>query len=393
MESNEQPEKLFCVRCGAENFEHHIFCATCGQKMGEPLRKESRSFKFWVFFGLGLVALLYILSLFKPASQNVVSEQLKAVKEGRNTEAYYAFTSKDYQKKISLQEFRKFLENNPELVNYKTINAIKEALNDPYGTWEGTLLLNDGSLSKLNYQFIKESGQWKVLKIELERVTPSISQESSKEAKLVVDAFLASLKKGETAEGYYKNTAKSFQDEMPLSTFEEFLHIFPIFTKPESVEVKNISVDKEKVVIDLLLANTEESDTVRFTLINAGGEWKIGKIDVTEKKSTLSLLDPRAVLEIEFKALRNHELTKAYYQLGSKEFRETTSYKDFIRFVKVTPTLYDNKKAELSDPLIEGELATINVELTSLFGETSSFQVEMIQEEGGWKLFHMAKQG
>ncbi len=396
MEENQEVKKIFCTTCGAEREEHHKFCAICGQKLvtdkTETAKKEQRGFKFWALFALLLLLALYLVSLFRPESQTTTTEQLKALKEGRTTEAYFAFTSKEYQQKTPLIEFRKFLENNPELVNYKTINTLKEALADPLGTWDGTLVLNDGSIAKVHYEFIKEDNKWKVLKIGVERAHTPLSTQGGAEAKTRIGSFLESLKKQDLAEAYYKHTTKGFQEEMSLSAFEEFLHIFPLFEQQTGFEIKEVSIDKDRIVILASLKKEEENYTVKFTLDLVAGEWKIGNIDVIEKKSSLAFLDPKTILEMEFKALRNHELAKAYYELGSKEFQSTTPYKDFVRFVKATPTLYDNKKAHLSNPIIEGELATVQAELTSIFGEKSQFQIELIYEKDSWKLFHMAKE-
>lgn len=100
---------------------------------------------------------------------DTANEQLTAFHKGNISKAY-SYTSTEYQKAISEEQFKTWLDQFPELKNNKTATFNQRGLNSydgflNLGFLEGTLIALDGKAINVKYLFIKEHGVWKVLSI------------------------------------------------------------------------------------------------------------------------------------------------------------------------------------------------------------------------------------
>lgn len=94
----------------------------------------------------------------------VVRDQLSSLRAGNIQEAY-SYTSKDFQKSTSMNEFKKFLNRYPSLKTNKSSFFNVRKVENSTGFVQGTLTSKDDAKTPIEYQLIKEDGQWKILGI------------------------------------------------------------------------------------------------------------------------------------------------------------------------------------------------------------------------------------
>ncbi len=96
---------------------------------------------------------------------DTVQKQLIALRSDDITKAY-SYTSKDFQKMTTLEDFKNFLNQYPSLKNNKKLSFTERRIeNDNTGTLKGTLTSKEGAKTPIEYLLIKEGGSWKILGI------------------------------------------------------------------------------------------------------------------------------------------------------------------------------------------------------------------------------------
>jgi hypothetical protein len=135
---------------------------------GEAKPKEKM--KLWkkILIGIGVFILL-ILLISSSATSGIVrvaEKQLNLISSG-DLKGAYALTSQEFQGSVTYDNFLSYVNNYEVLKSYKghTISS-KETKGDT-GTIIGTLTAKDGTATPVEYKFIKENGDWKILSLNL----------------------------------------------------------------------------------------------------------------------------------------------------------------------------------------------------------------------------------
>jgi len=92
------------------------------------------------------------------------------------------------------------------------------------------------------------------------------------------------------------------------------------------------------------------------------------------------------VVEGHFGALRERDLSRAYFSYTSKEFRRTTSLSDFTRFIKNSSFLEKNKTIVTLQAHIDKQGGYYRGIATSTDGEAREILVNFSQEDEDWKI-------
>ena len=92
----------------------------------------------------------------------ISNHQLQAIKTGDYQKAY-GYTSTHFKQKISLDEFKAFVNQYPELKKYQDTTFMSRYIkNNKYGRIDGYITLNNGKTISAEFNLIKQDGQWKI---------------------------------------------------------------------------------------------------------------------------------------------------------------------------------------------------------------------------------------
>jgi hypothetical protein len=113
--------------------------------------------------------------------KHVGKDELAALRQN-NIPLAYSYTSLDFQKNVSIDTFKKFINSYPQFINNvdSTFTDIEYKDND--GLIKGTISMKDGSSLPIKIVLVKENNQWKINEIYLEKSDneKAKSDESSK---------------------------------------------------------------------------------------------------------------------------------------------------------------------------------------------------------------------
>lgn len=129
-----------------------------------------KKMKLWkkILIGIGIFILLIIIISFSATSGivKVAEKQLNLISSG-DLKSAYALTSQDFQSSVSYDKFIAYVNNYAVLKNYKSHNFSSREIKGDTGTINGTLTAKDGTAAPVEYKFIKENGEWKILSLDL----------------------------------------------------------------------------------------------------------------------------------------------------------------------------------------------------------------------------------
>ncbi|MCX6766748.1 MAG: DUF4864 domain-containing protein [Candidatus Moranbacteria bacterium] len=132
--------------------------------------KPKKKMKLWkkILLGVAVFILLVIILAFYATSGivKVAEKQLNLIASG-DLKGAYALTSNDFQKSVSYDKFLAYVNNYEVLKNYKDHKFSSREINGDTGTIQGTLTAKDGTAAPVEYKFIKENGEWKILSVDL----------------------------------------------------------------------------------------------------------------------------------------------------------------------------------------------------------------------------------
>lgn len=224
----------------------------------------------------------YFSSAHQKAEEVIVQDQLEAIGEKRLTEAYYAYTSKDFQVATSLESFKKFLSNlsllsKPHTVEFKP--------SDVAGKVQATVNANQEEL-KLVYTLQKQDNEWKVQKIEIVNEASEKPDAPDFDAAIFAEPIknhLQAIRGKNLEKAYHDYTSTAFQEATSLKDFNGFVKDFPVFSADGKVDYKKLTFNNNIGTYEILM--TAASGAVydlKYDLIEENGVWKILQIQITD---------------------------------------------------------------------------------------------------------------
>ncbi|GGI82276.1 DUF4864 domain-containing protein [Legionella impletisoli] len=97
---------------------------------------------------------------------DVARLQLSAIKAGENKLAY-SYTSKEFQKAIPYNQFERFISLYPVLKNTTETSFTQRQIENNGGLIAGVLKTKEGKEVPVEYRFIKENSEWKIISINI----------------------------------------------------------------------------------------------------------------------------------------------------------------------------------------------------------------------------------
>ena len=257
----------------------------------------------WKKIVLGLLAFIVIaiaLALyFTKTISEVADKQLEALRKGDVTTAY-SYGSKDFKASTSLPDFENFLNAYPSLKNNKSTSWSSREINNNTGTLMGSLTSTDGAVTPIEYHFVKENGDWKILGLQLHQTGATIVNQSptNQEQSKATSKTTGDIKKGEiyqilvsdamNAKGNVEATKKIIPAKSPkvyVSTY--ILHA----KKGLTVTAEMVRVANGAKIGPSVATVTKNGNVIRdFSFTNTETIWPAGdyKINVTTSNGQTS---------------------------------------------------------------------------------------------------------
>ncbi|WP_213106518.1 DUF4864 domain-containing protein [Candidatus Protochlamydia amoebophila] len=92
------------------------------------------------------------------------------------------------------------------------------------------------------------------------------------------------------------------------------------------------------------------------------------------------------VIDKQLEALRNNEISKAYYEYTSKEFQAATSLDQYRQFVETYPAFLNNHSAHFTQRAIKNNVSTLKGNLSTQNQIHTPVEYRLIKEDNKWKI-------
>lgn len=306
-----------CPQCGNEVSEKDKYCSSCGAqlspsaanngKIDQVIKKKKMPLWFKILFVLSIAALMGVTAgiLFTESLVDVIDNQLKSLRKSNIEDAYYNYTSEEFQKATPLEEFNEFINDYPIFKNNESAHFTQRSLKNNLGILKGNITTLDHTKIPIEYRLIKEHGKWKILSIRLlkpENLKTLSSNKNEIEAlKTVISNQLSDIKSGKINEAYEKYSSKDFKESTSQNSFIEFSHRYPILTKFDSYEFSSTSARKDIGIVSLVLHMNDVVSFLKYYLIQEQNGWKIWSMRIlspleenNETKDETTEITPRA---------------------------------------------------------------------------------------------------
>lgn len=129
------------------------------------------------FIVLISIFIIFILMLVSGLS-GVAQDQLAAIRAGDYAKAY-TYTSVEFQKSVSQNDFKNYINSYPVLKNNVSASFSRKEIQNNNGTLIGTITSKDGAVIPIEIHLIKENDIWKILSIHLTFPNSGIKSDTS----------------------------------------------------------------------------------------------------------------------------------------------------------------------------------------------------------------------
>jgi hypothetical protein len=218
-----------------------------------------------------------------------------------------------------------------------------------------------------------------------------------------IENHLRAISSSNITEAYYEHLSTNFQNQTPLPAFRELVSAIPVLSNNTGVRCHECNVNEnEATVHGILTSLDDEMVPVEYKLIKEDNRWKIDDMTIAmgenvpaPKASTPGLGTHKIATELfipidlQLKYIRAEDISKAYSETLSKEFKKSTTLQAFKDFVKSYPVLIKHGEVEVRQPTPQDEKVLITVILNP---DTEAVPIDyiLINEEGKWKIWNMA---
>lgn len=91
-----------------------------------------------------------------------IKKQLEALNKGNKEDAYYKYTSKEFKRQTSFEQFKEIVNSNPQIFKSKSSSFDQVNIKNGDALVEGKITGKDSTVSKMAYKVVKEDGKWLV---------------------------------------------------------------------------------------------------------------------------------------------------------------------------------------------------------------------------------------
>lgn len=359
--------------------------------------RSNRVFGILIVLGAILVSLLlvYLDKNHPDQPEAIVKTQIESIQEGKWTEAYYSFTSKEFQAATSLEEFKRYIRAFPEFQKNSRLSI--ESVRDENNLKEvDTVIENPGAKPlKIEFQLIKEDDKWKILNFRIGTEEKTELNSAQKAAITAIEEMLKFIKNGEYEKAYNNLTTLGFQKEFTLGAFKDFLKSYPILAIFTYTELTDISDVDDVIVANISFENSSQKASTSFTLKKVASNWKVEKIKILgqDAKPGVAKAFNEEEVALPIKQLlyliKNKNSDKAYQIYTSQAFKDSTSLSNFQKFIEENPILTEYKLPELKKLQFNNNIAEYTVILDKPPEKPQEALFSLIKEKGEWKVLQI----
>jgi hypothetical protein len=319
----------------------------------------------------------------------VIDSQIDDLRKNRLTKAYYEYFSPDYQKEISLEEFKEQMAILPSLQEAKKWDLKRVNEEEDRVELQVALLNQEKSLYLVEYLLIKEDGEWKIRRW---AATPYFENHNEKIADSpisFIQEWLSTVNQTKNDRLYFDSTTNAFKKATSLEKFKHFLKTYPMLGNNHRVEFLKESTGKGQATVEAMLTHGIDTLPVSFELDDEHGHWRIDSIllveeneaDLTDQESATEL---NAVVEKHLNLIEEGKIEEAYSDTA-KGFKATTTLDEFNLFLQAYPVLRDHDGSTYS-PYFDHGMGKVKLILEK---EERKYSAEftLIQENGEWKIW------
>lgn len=394
---------MFCTGCGSPINSSEHFCHHCGKQLSSgnganhpPYRQKTAP---WVFVtGLAMLGLLFYFTwagaqygdLEKPAK-----DQLESIKGGKIPEAYYEYTSKQFQAATSLEQFRQFVKSHPIISQYSDFTFGEPVIDDKRGVLIGSLASPTGERVEIKYFLFRQDDEWKIDSFQIvdepqtqEVIEASKIESKDKEAMLTpIEDQLQDLKRGDIDDAYV-DVADGFKKATSLEQFKEFVGQYKILGQYRSFNVLEQFRQGDRAAVKLELTDDDLKIPVEYYLVKENDKWKIWSLQVLMPAENMPapslMLEP---VQGQLAALKNNEIEKAYNEFTSDEFKKITSLEAFKTFMVNFPLLTQYEVVDYKQPRVEEAGGKLLVVLKGKNEQSATIEFTLGLTQGQWKIW------
>lgn len=445
------------------------FCPNCGKKTEQasgdahPYTEKhpastsrTQNTPLWFKILIAVIAVGALIAVvayqFSDNIEEVVDSQLNSIRDNKITEAYYGFTSKDFQNATSLETFKDFIKVHPALSQNKSFTSTNRTIKNNIGILEGTLTAEDNNETPVEFTLIKEEGKWKILGINftaadgnsnppaqeskpssnekdptptptgsaLSKPGKKINITSSAQLYTPVAMQLRAIQNSDLSTAYNELSAAEFKMLISPLDFKAIVDRHPILSSFSSYDFKKHSFEKNLGTVLVILDPRDKAIPIEYRLIKEDGNWKILSFNAIDQSNENNPLGPdqnilaianvspsnnvqktpennetfnSAAIEDMIKSqisyLKMDDLVKAYSSaFTTKGLRDATNLNDFGTYVQNHPALILNKSIDFNKFTMKNGTLTINVVFIDSDTEKYPAAYTLAKEDGKWKIDH-----
>lgn len=347
-------------------------------------------------FGVSLVLILLLLTFGLVVwdhqagddAENTLINHFQAIKEQKLTEAYFSFTSKEFQKSTSLEQFKTFLRSIPQIGDDATLQIEEKQTGDNQRSILALITRPQTEPIYFNIDLVKEDEEWKIL---------SWHQSSPDERVqlALLERALDLIRSDKGNEAYQSLTGPEFRKITSQDSFADFLANYPILSSFTTSELLDITKEQHHPVVYVRLKNNLQEATIAFTLEQENEVWKIRGIQVRDQDIEPGIADAFHkedlwnIVNEQLAAFKAGKVDQAYQHFTSQGFQQETSLKDFSDFIKDHPIFTDHQNASLENLTFNNNIGILTVGLEAASGVKQAADFSLIHEGDQWRVLQI----
>ena len=185
----------------------------------------------------------------------VIEKQVEKIRQNNLSNAYQNYTSKDFQKSTSLEDFEAFVKSQPSLSENNKVEMGNLSFDNNVATFSGVLTTKNGTRYPAEYSLIQEDGVWKILHIQMK--APEVQKDSSVLEPMKISKFLLGVAVDDA--GYVETPVATFKTNSGDIYLNLYLNNAKAGTK---VEVAFEHIQSHSTIPSVSSTVSEDGDSV-----------------------------------------------------------------------------------------------------------------------------------